>query len=343
MISNSVRRRPGKGLLSATVLGMVVLAMILFSLLPGNRAHAVETDTYTVTALPEVKICAVVSLNGKMLGMVESLESAYKVVALATEYLGVTGCESSVIGELQIQSGLCAQSNCMTAKELFRKLTVSEPLPVESIAFSEGTRSVPYETVVVEDPGMYEGESGVVRQGINGEEVVVIETRYVNGRLESSKETSCVVVKQPVNRVERVGLMPNPEWWPSGAFIQPAQGTITSEFGKRRYERHTGIDIANYAGTEVVAADGGTVLFAGWLGNYGRYVVLDHNGIYTCYAHNSKLLVSKGDHVVQGQQIAEMGSTGRSTGSHCHFEMHNGTDFIQPRDYIEFVSTERSR
>ena len=85
------------------------------------------------------------------------------------------------------------------------------------------------------------------------------------------------------------------------------------------------------------------MLFAGWLGNYGRYVVIDHNGIYTCYAHNSKLLVSEGDHVVQGQQIARMGSTGRSTGPHCHFEIHDGNAFLQPRDFIDFVETERSK
>ena len=151
------------------------------------------------------------------------------------------------------------------------------------------------------------------------------------------------IVTKPVTHIEQVGTQPKPEWWPTGTFIQPAQGKISSEFGKRRYEHHTGIDIANKSGSPVVAADGGTVLFAGWLGNYGRYVVIDHNGIYTCYAHNSKLLVSEGDHVVQGQQIARMGSTGRSTGPHCHFEIHDGNAFLQPRDFIDFVETERSK
>ena len=83
------------------------------------------------------------------------------------------------------------------------------------------------------------------------------------------------------------------------------------------------------------ASDGGTVSFAGWQGSYGYLVVLDHNkGEQTYYAHNASLLVSAGDKVYQGEVIALAGSTGRSTGSHCHFEMRvNGTR-VNPEAYL---------
>ena len=81
--------------------------------------------------------------------------------------------------------------------------------------------------------------------------------------------------------------------------------------------------------------DGGTVTFAGWSGTYGYLVTIDHgNGFVTYYAHNSSLLVSAGDKVYKGQTIARAGSTGRSTGSHCHFEIRvNGTR-VNPAAYL---------
>ena len=80
-------------------------------------------------------------------------------------------------------------------------------------------------------------------------------------------------------------------------------------------------------GTNVYAADGGIVTYAGWSGNYGYLVIIDHqNGYETYYAHNSQLLVSVGDKVYKGEHISEMGATGRVTGPHCHFEVrYNGS------------------
>ena len=88
-------------------------------------------------------------------------------------------------------------------------------------------------------------------------------------------------------------------------------------------------------GTPIVAADGGVVKSAGWRGNYGYCVVIRHdNGLETLYAHNSKLLVSAGQRVGKGTQIAKMGSTGRSTGSHCHFEVLKNGKHVNPWNYI---------
>ena len=106
-------------------------------------------------------------------------------------------------------------------------------------------------------------------------------------------------------------------------YMWPAQGTFTSGYGWRWGRMHKGIDIAAPIGTPIVAAGAGEVIFAGWnSGGYGNLVKVQHpDGSVTLYAHNNKLLVRQGQKVKQGQQIAEMGSTGYSTGPHLHFEI----------------------
>ena len=98
---------------------------------------------------------------------------------------------------------------------------------------------------------------------------------------------------------------------------------------------HTGIDIGAKAGTNVLAANNGTVIKAGWNNSYGNVVMVDHGGgIVTLYAHNSKLLVKTGDVVAKGQTIALVGSTGNSTGPHIHFEVRVNGEYKNPRDWL---------
>ena len=113
----------------------------------------------------------------------------------------------------------------------------------------------------------------------------------------------------------------------------PSQTTITCAFGE--YSGHSGADFSCPTGSKVVAAESGTVIISADLKNadgtyrsYGRYIVIKHDkktasgdNVYTLYAHNSERLVSEGQHVEKGQQIAKSGSTGNSTGPHCHFEV----------------------
>ena len=121
----------------------------------------------------------------------------------------------------------------------------------------------------------------------------------------------------------------------------PTEGDISSDYGLRQSpfssgtSFHDGIDIANDAGTEVVAAADGMVTFAGYLPVYGRTIIIDHAyGLQTKYGHNSNLLVSAGDKVKKGQQIAEMGNTGRSTGPHLHFSVYKNGQHQDPKIYL---------
>lgn len=119
---------------------------------------------------------------------------------------------------------------------------------------------------------------------------------------------------------------------------KPVSGIISSRFGVRssiRSSAHTGLDIATSTGTPVKAAAAGTVTFAGWKGSYGNLMVVTHsNGVQTYYGHCSKLYLSAGATVSQGQTIAAVGSTGNSTGPHLHFEIRVNGIAYNPQNYL---------
>ncbi len=119
-------------------------------------------------------------------------------------------------------------------------------------------------------------------------------------------------------------------------YVWPTRGTVTSGYGMRWGRLHQGIDIAAPVGTPIVAASSGEVIKSGWGGGYGKLVKLKHHdGSVTLYAHNSRLLVRSGQQVRQGQQIAALGNTGRSTGPHLHFEVHpKGRGAANPIAYL---------
>ena len=122
---------------------------------------------------------------------------------------------------------------------------------------------------------------------------------------------------------------PAPDW------TRPASGPMSSTFGPRWGTFHYGVDIAAGYGNPVRAAHAGTIITAGWYGGYGYAVIIDHgNGITTRYGHNSKLLVHVGEKVKAGQEISLVGSTGDSTGPHCHFEVRVDGVAVDPIPFM---------
>lgn len=126
------------------------------------------------------------------------------------------------------------------------------------------------------------------------------------------------------------------------SFIKPINGVVSSEFGQRDIanpivsKNHSGIDIAANTGTVIKAAMEGTVTVSSTVGDYGYHIKIVNNDVATLYAHCSKLYVKEGDVITQGQEIAEVGSTGKSTGPHLHFEIMRGSTYINPRNILEF-------
>ena len=127
----------------------------------------------------------------------------------------------------------------------------------------------------------------------------------------------------------------------SGVMSWPCNGVITSPYGYRVHPifgttiYHSGMDIGVDYGTPIHAADSGTVIYSGWISGYGNAVIIDHGGgVQTLYGHNQSLNVSEGESVAKGSVIAYAGSTGNSTGPHCHFEVRVNGEPADPMAYL---------
>lgn len=150
----------------------------------------------------------------------------------------------------------------------------------------------------------------------------------ITSLIDSEKEKYDEFVKEVEKQLKYLEAVPD-NW--------PITGKITSKFGYRRHpisnrrHFHKGVDIANKSGTNIVAAASGIVTYSGWNGGYGKVIIVSHGyGYKSVYAHNKNNLVQVGDRVKKGQVIAELGSTGKSTGPHVHFEVHYKGKQIDP-------------
>ena len=264
-------------------------------------------------------------------------ETTYEVVKGDT-YSGIAHANDMSLDELMALNPQASLDRLMIGDVL----TVKKTIPYLSIRTVD---TITYNDVIVrpveevEDDTMYQGERKVLTAGTDGEALVTANVTYINGYEEGRQVVSSTTLVEPTTEVVAVGTKVRPRTMPTGTFKWPCSGRITSYFGYRTifgtYSYHGGIDIAVSYGSSIKASDGGTVIWSGYKGTYGYLVIIDHgNGVQSYYAHNSSLLVSAGDKVYQGQTIARAGSTGRSTGTHCHFEIRiNGTR-VNPLSYL---------
>ena len=220
-------------------------------------------------------------------------------------------------------------------------LTISNAVPYLTVVNVERQRyvqDVPYQVEYTDDSSMYQGEYKVTSPGVYGKADVTANVTYINGEEMEREVVASVTLSQPVTEQQLRGTKERPTWYPTGSFSWPCTGILTSRFGYRSLlgsTYHNGIDIGNSYGTSIYAADGGTVTYSGWMSGYGYLIIIDHgNGYQTYYGHNSSLAVSVGAKVHKGQLIARMGSTGRSTGNHCHFGIKLNGTFLNPLNYL---------
>lgn len=215
------------------------------------------------------------------------------------------------------------------------------PKPFITVAtYEEKTfiQDVKFETKYEYSASLYKNQQQTKKKGELGKSEVVAKVVKHNG-IEIAKEViKETLISQPIAQVVVKGTKELPPLKGTGSFIMPTRGTLTSRFGQRWGRMHEGIDLAAKIGTAIKAADGGTVTFAGYNGNYGYMVEIDHgSGFKTRYAHCSKIYVKKGDKVHKDQTIAAVGNTGRSTGPHLHFEvLKNGV----PQDPYKYIGKE---
>ena len=222
------------------------------------------------------------------------------------------------------------------------ELLVKQAVPllsVETVVTETYEESIQSPVEYVDNPNLYEGTTRLKSAGQDGVEQVEARVTLVNGVETQREEVSRTVVQQATTTYMYQGTKEKPSTASTGTFAWPLRGTITSRFGYRSIfggtSYHSGLDIAAPYGTQISAADGGTVTFVGWRGSYGQTVIITHdNGMVTYYAHCSSLLVNTGDRVYQGQAIARVGMTGTATGYHCHFEVRVNGHSVDPEAYL---------
>ena len=294
-------------------------------------------DTVTIEPVYEAENLMTLSEMRTALQANQGGSTTYTVVAGDTFY-GIAYANDMSMSDLEalnpgIDINRLMVGDVLNVKELTPVLSVQT---VEEVTY---TQSIPCPVEEVEDSSMYVGETRTITQGVEGQEEVNATVTYVNGQETERTVNSTTTLQEPTTTVKAVGTKEKPRTASSGSYQWPIYGRITSYFGGRyifgSYSYHSGIDISASYGAAVCAADGGTVTYAGYRGSYGNLVVITHdNGTQTYYGHNSSLTVSVGDKVYKGQQIARAGSTGRSTGVHCHFEIRvNGTS-VNPLSYL---------
>ncbi|KYG60175.1 M23 family metallopeptidase [Planococcus maritimus] len=197
-------------------------------------------------------------------------------------------------------------------------------------------KKMPYETVKKDSEDLYIGETKVSEKGQRGEKAVSYAVREVNGERVGRSETREKILDEPVDKIILEGDKELPGAG-TGEFTWPADdGYVSSKKGQRWGRAHKGIDIARPETLDIVAADHGTVTKAGAAGTFGNRVVVDHkNGYETIYAHLSSIDVQVGDKVSPHTKLGNMGTTGRSTGIHLHFELSYEGQDRDPLDYVK--------
>ena len=173
-------------------------------------------------------------------------------------------------------------------------------------------------------------EEDAIGGAVEGTEEIVNEVAEEVTTEESGQVEQLSQEEQDINNIKAIT-----------SFIKPVEGTITSGFGARETtistvpKNHTGVDIASKLGTKILSATDGEVILSSDQGDYGKHLKIQIGEVILVYAHCNNLYVKQGDKVVQGQEIAEVGSTGNSTGPHLHFEIRISERTIDPQKILK--------
>lgn len=208
-------------------------------------------------------------------------------------------------------------------------------LTVQTVIRKTYEKKIAYKTEKTRTKSLTAGTTKVEQKGENGLKRITSDFIYMDGELADEIIVESVTVKQPVTEKVLVGTKSagGGGGASTGNYMRPVSGGyISSKYGYRGREFHTGVDIAAPKGTPIMAADGGTVASVVYSGSgYGYHVIINHsNGEQTLYGHCSAIYVSVGEKVDKGQVIAAVGQTGRAYGYHCHFEVRRNGKHVYP-------------
>lgn len=304
-----------------------------------NLANKESVADAIIENTADIVKCTAVVVNGEVL----TCTTAEGLEVLLNDRLtafDIEGAENSAVfvDDVKLETGYYLKSEI---DDIATASDVIDSLSVKTTSNIVTNISIPYSTRTIKTDTQVTGYYNVTTAGKNGVKTKTQSVVSIDGEWISMSDPVYEVVSNPVNAVVTIGTAPaklnvsGSNETSSGLICPIKRGNfkVSSYWGDGR--NHKAIDLAANKGTAIYAAAAGTVVSAGWDGNYGYSVLIDHgNGLKTRYAHASALYVKTGAVVGQGDVVAAVGSTGYSTGNHLHFEVIiNGTR-VNPAPYI---------
>ena len=275
-------------------------------------------------------------VDGVSLGCADTdaLETALNDRKTAFDNVETCECHGEFCAEVTVEEGYFIESEVSDISALEGYISALDVKTTATVSFEQ---AVSYKTVTNKTGEKQIGYTQIEQKGENGINLVTSGVVYINGVKTEETTESVEVIKEPVDEIVTVGTAK-----PKTASVTVGSGfrfplpsgtwELSCPYGRKG---HKGVDLRAPLGTSIMAVSSGRVTLAGRYSDYGNCVIIDHgNGISTLYAHASRLCVNEGDYVSAGEVIALVGSTGNSTGNHLHFEVHIGSNRVNPQPYI---------
>lgn len=303
---------------------------------------ALSFDQYLIGQVSELTAGASLRIDGQTVAVAADIQTLLTVLdEIKAPYINDTTYTAAITADIRMNEEYVATADLLDNTALYTLLTGGEgtaALSVQTVDRISYTEEIPFPIEEVEDNTMYEGETAVRVAGVNGQSLVTADVTSLNGEEQGWVIAKTETLTEPTAQVVALGTMERP-WKSTGTYAWPVNGTVSSPFGYRTIfgstSFHSGIDICTTYGSPIYAADGGTVTSAKYDGTYGNIIIITHdNGEQTAYAHCASMLVEVGNHVNQGQNIATVGTSGRATGPHCHFELRVNGTAVDPINYL---------
>lgn len=297
-------------------------------------------DDIIASSSDEIQNATGVRINGELIGVATDSAAIQQLLDDTLAPYQASQNENHRVEfaqDVQLVPGVYFTSSIESTDTLIATLQ-SNPdyLKVKTVDVVEYDEEIEYTTEEVESDDYYTGVRKVIQAGKNGTQHVVAEVTSIDGQEVSRVPLQVTVTEEATPRIVAVGTQTPPTTSITGSgvlvFPVPDYVGISTRFGQGG---HRGVDLRAPYGAPIYACDSGTVVEAGWHYSWGNYVKIDHgNGMATLYAHCSSLAVSAGQGVARGQVIGYVGSTGYSSGNHCHLELYIGGSLTDPMPYI---------
>ncbi|MBQ7703278.1 MAG: peptidoglycan DD-metalloendopeptidase family protein [Firmicutes bacterium] len=320
--------------------GNRVIDTIIDRYIVGSRDayESVELSEDVEIVEKSVKLSSILNERDALACIDRGIPKTYTYTVRQGDTLEIAAREMGITADELVSQNQITKGTTELSEGLILKYTVpNKTLSVKTVGVESYVETIPYETIYEESAKYYKGDEVVSVEGQEGQNKVTARVTRVDGEVVSSESLETEVITPKVDKVIIKGTTERPPTVGSGQFIRPVPYPIHDGFGWRWGRMHEGVDMygPNCYGTPIKAADGGTVVVAGWYQGYGLAVIIDHqNGFKSLYGHASALMVSVGGEVYQGQHIANIGSTGRSYGPHLHFEIWVNGIKVDPAPYI---------